>query len=215
MSRLGFFGGSFNPITKAHVDLILEAIDKYSLDKVYFVPMNDKYKKQGLLPLELRKDMIEIALEDYPNKMDVFLIDNDKDFFTVIKHPQISTRKKKEIFINIFKDKIDEELLSFLLILIEKKRISHIRKKLDQMKEIYLEKHNTLEAVVKSAVPLLDEEVNQLKGKIETKYNKKIQMKLVVDKTLLGGLYVRVGDDVIDGTVKSKLDEMKEIMLKK
>ena len=51
MSRLGFFGGSFNPITKAHIDLILEAIDKYSLDKVYFVPMNDKYKKQGLLPL--------------------------------------------------------------------------------------------------------------------------------------------------------------------
>ena len=83
------------------------------------------------------------------------------------------------------------------------------------MKEIYLEKHNTLEAVVKSAVPLLDEEVNQLKEKIETKYNKKIQMKLIVDKTLLGGLYVRVGDDVIDGTVKSKLDEMKEIMLKK
>ena len=40
-------------------------------------------------------------------------------------------------------------------------------------------------------------------------------MKLIVDKTLLGGLYVRVGDDVIDGTVKSKLDEMKEIMLKK
>ena len=79
MSRLGFFGGSFNPITIAHVDLILKAIDEYSLDKVYFVPMNDKYKKQGLLPLELRKDMIEIALEDYPNKMDVFLIDNDKE----------------------------------------------------------------------------------------------------------------------------------------
>ena len=156
-------------------------------------------------------------VDEFMNDLETIcnLIDNDKDFFTVIKHPQISTRKKKEIFINIFKDKIDEELLSFLLILIEKKRISHIRKKLDQMKEIYLEKHNTLEAVVKSAVPLLDEEVNQLKGKIETKYNKKIQMKLVVDKTLLGGLYVRVGDDVIDGTVKSKLDEMKEIMLKK
>ena len=174
--------------------------------------------------LDRRYALALYQVAEEKNKVDEFmndleticdLIDNDNDFFTVIKHPQISTRKKKEIFINIFKDKIDEELLSFLLILIEKKRISHIRKKLDQMKEIYLEKHNTLEAVVKSAVPLLDEEVNQLKGKIETKYNKKIQMKLVVDKTLLGGLYVRVGDDVIDGTVKSKLDEMKEIMLKK
>ena len=73
MSRLGFFGGSFNPITKAHLNLILEAIDEYKLDKVYFVPMNDMYKKQGLLPLEYRKNMLEIALEDYSKKMDIFL----------------------------------------------------------------------------------------------------------------------------------------------
>ena len=35
-----------------------------------------------------------------------------------------------------------------------------------------------------------------------------------VDKSLLGGIYVRVGNDIIDGTIKSKLDEMKNIMLK-
>lgn len=78
MSRLGFFGGSFNPITKAHLNLILEAIDEYKLDKVYFVPMNDMYKKQDLLPLEYRNDMLKIALEDYSNNMDIFLLDNSK-----------------------------------------------------------------------------------------------------------------------------------------
>ena len=44
------------------------------------------------------------------------LIDNNKDFAEVIKHPHITTRKKKQTFINIFKGNIDEELLSFLLI---------------------------------------------------------------------------------------------------
>ena len=58
-------------------------------------------------------------------------------------------------------------------------------------------------------------EVEELKSKLENKYNKHIIVKTEIDKSLLGGVYVRVGNDVIDGTVKSKLDEMKDIILKK
>ena len=78
MSRLGFFGGSFNPVTNAHISLILDVIEKHKLDKVYFVPMNDLYQKKDLLPLAVRKDMLEIALDDYNYKMDIFMLGNDK-----------------------------------------------------------------------------------------------------------------------------------------
>lgn len=77
MSRLGFFGGSFNPITIAHVDLVLEAIEEYKLDKVYFVPMNDKYPKKGLLPLKHRREMLNLVVSENPNKLDIFLLDNE------------------------------------------------------------------------------------------------------------------------------------------
>ncbi|PRR83149.1 F0F1 ATP synthase subunit delta [Clostridium vincentii] len=143
------------------------------------------------------------------------LIDNNEDFKNVIKHPQISTKKKKQTFINIFKGSIDEELLSFLLILIEKDRIVYIREKLNEMEKIHLERENTLIAVVKTAVPMLEAEAETLKKKLEKKYDKKIIMTTEVDKDILGGVFVRVGNDVIDGTVKSRLDEMKDIMLKK
>ena len=96
MSRLGFFGGSFNPITKAHLNLILEAIDEYKLDKVYFVPMNDMYKKQGLLPLEYRKSMLEIALEDYVEKMDIFLLNNDKEYKAIDSFEIIDSKFDKD-----------------------------------------------------------------------------------------------------------------------
>ncbi len=43
--KLGFFGGSFNPVTIAHINLIKKAIKEFNLDKVYFIPMNDYYKK--------------------------------------------------------------------------------------------------------------------------------------------------------------------------
>ena len=65
------------------------------------------------------------------------------------------------------------------------------------------------------AVPMLDSEKEALKQKLEDKYNKNIIMTTQVDKSILGGVFVRVGNDVIDGTIRSKLDEMKEIMLKR
>ena len=80
MSRLGFFGGSFNPITIAHINLVLEAMEQNKLDKVYFVTMNDKYPKKGLLPIEHRKEMINLVISDNPNKFDMFLLDNKKEY---------------------------------------------------------------------------------------------------------------------------------------
>ncbi|MGL5378656.1 F0F1 ATP synthase subunit delta [Clostridium sp.] len=141
------------------------------------------------------------------------IIDNNKEFHEVIRHPQISTKKKKKTFINIFKGHIDEELLSFLLILIEKDRILYLREKLNEMKKIDLEHKNTVRGVVKTTIKLTDDEFNQLVTKLENKYNKKIILDQIIDQSILGGIYVRVGNDVIDGTVKSKLDELKDLML--
>lgn len=142
------------------------------------------------------------------------LIETNKEFYEVIKHPQISTKKKKRTFINIFKGHIDEELLSFLLILIEKDRILYLKEKLKEMEKINLERKNTLSGIVKTTVPLSKEELNNLISTLEKKYNKHIILEEIIDESILGGIYVRVNNDVIDGTVKSKLYELRDLMLK-
>lgn len=141
------------------------------------------------------------------------LIRNNDDFYEVVKHPQISTKKKKRTFINIFKGHMDEELLSFLLILIEKDRILFLEEKLREMKKIDLERKNTVRGIVKTTVPLTDEEFDNLIKKLSNKYNKKVILEKQIDPSILGGIYVRVKNDVIDGTVKSKLRELEELML--
>lgn len=173
----------------------------------------DKRYALALYEVAEEKGKVDQYLDDLREICD--LIDNNKDFYEVVKHPQISTKNKKRTFINIFKNKIDEELLSFLLILIEKDRILYLREKLNEMEKIHLNRNNTLIAIVKTAVPLLEEEANTLKAKLENKYNKTIIMTTEVDESILGGVYVRVGNDVIDGTVKSKIEDMKDIMLKR
>ena len=64
-------------------------------------------------------------------------------------------------------------------------------------------------------IPLDESQKKQLISSLEKKYDKKVILKEEIDKSVIGGVYVRVGDDVIDGTLKSKLQEMKKLMLKR
>ena len=61
MSRIGFYGGSFNPPTKAHIELAKKVIKECNLDKVIFVPVGDLYQKKGMAKGIHRYNMLEIA----------------------------------------------------------------------------------------------------------------------------------------------------------
>lgn len=173
----------------------------------------DRRYALALYEVAEEKNKVDEYMNDLKEVCDI--IYGNKDFYEIIKHPQISTVRKKKTFKNIFEGKIDDELLSFLMILIEKDRILYLKEKLNQMEKIHRERNNTLLAEVKSVVPLTEDEVQRLIEKLEKKYSKKILLKQELDNSIIGGLFVRVGDDVIDGTIKAKLDDMKQIMLKR
>lgn len=65
--KLGFFGGSFNPPTIAHYNLINQALKEYKFDIVYFVPVNDYYKKPNLVSLEKRIEMLNLLCQNNNN----------------------------------------------------------------------------------------------------------------------------------------------------
>jgi F-type H+-transporting ATPase subunit delta len=156
-------------------------------------------------------------VEQYLNELRniIALIDGDEDFQKLIKHPQVSTSSKKKLFTQVFKGKVDDDLLSFLIVLIDKGRILQLDRKLKEMEKIHLEKNNTVAANVTTVIPLTDEEKNILTEKLERKFNKKVLLEEHIDSGIIGGVYVQINNEIIDGTVKSKLEEMKKLMLKR
>lgn len=68
--RYGFFGGCFNPVTKAHLNLASQVVERFNLDKLVFVPMGDKYQKQDLANEQARYEMLKIATKSN-EKLDV------------------------------------------------------------------------------------------------------------------------------------------------
>jgi len=173
------------------------------LDKRYALALYTVAEEKGKVE-EYLNDLTEIVL----------LMKTDVDFLKVIKSPQLSTSAKKKLFIKIFKGQIDEDLLSFLLILIEKDRILFTAEKLKEMRKIHLERNNTVMVEVRTVIPLKDSERENLRIKLIKMYDKKIIFNEKLDKNIIGGVYIRVGDYVIDGTIRSKFEEMKKLMFK-
>ena len=95
MKKLGFFGGCFNPVTNAHINLMKEVIQKENLDKIYFVPMGDLYQKEDLIPLENRVEMLKIDFEN-ESKFDILKISNLDKKMAAIDTFHIIDKKFKE-----------------------------------------------------------------------------------------------------------------------
>ena len=150
-------------------------------------------------------DMMYKELSDVVN-----LIKVNQDFFSVLKSPVISKKEKISLIDNIFENKININIKNFLKILIEQDRISFILDISDSYKELLNEKNNILEGFVISAIPMKKEEIKELEEKLSKKYNKNVTLENKVDKSILGGVLVRLGNEEIDGTVKTRLDKMKE-----
>ena len=67
MTKLGFFGGSFNPPTYAHLKIAQIALEQCNLDKIFFVPVGNNYKKPELIDEEYRYEMLKILCKDEKN----------------------------------------------------------------------------------------------------------------------------------------------------
>lgn len=170
----------------------------------------DRRYAQALFDVAKSKDRVEQYIEDLTTVVKV--IDESREFQQVISHPEITTREKKKFFISLFKGKIDEDLLTFLLILIEKDRIMFLDEKLQELKKINLEQNGTVVARVRTVVPLQEYQRQALIEKLSEQYKKQVLLEESIDPEILGGILIRVGGDLIDGTVRSTLEELQKTM---
>ena len=152
-----------------------------------------------------------ISKEIYSELHDVVqLVKENKDLDNVFKSPLVAKNEKIDLIEALFNEKINNNLKNFLKILVEKGRISSLQSIELTFKELLNEKHNILEGTVISAVSLTTEKVKELEETLSKKYNKNITLENKVDKSILGGVLVRLGNIQIDGSVKTRLDNIKD-----
>lgn len=140
----------------------------------------------------------------------VEIVKGNKDLDNVLKSPLVAKSEKVKLIEALFNNKINNNLKNFLKILVEKGRISSLKSIELTFKQLLNEKNNVIEGTVISAIPLTNEKIKELEKTLSKKYNKNVTLENEVDESILGGVLVRLGNTQIDGSVKTRLNNIKD-----
>jgi F-type H+-transporting ATPase subunit delta len=119
--------------------------------------------------------------------------------------PQIAAADKRELMRNALADRLQPLLVRFLELVIEKHREGMLAEILDAWAELLDTRANRQAAAVTTAIPADPEMVGRVRAALERATGKTIVLEERVDPSLLGGLVIRTGDTVIDGSLRSRL----------
>lgn len=132
----------------------------------------------------------------------------DPEMAKVIGNPKLSASQVADLFVSLASETRDKELSSFIGLLAENERIEvlpEIRELFEQFKS---EEEGVKDALICSAFPLDAAQLNNLVSQLEVHFSCKLQPRVEVDAALIGGVKVAVGDEVLDASVRGKLDAM-------
>lgn len=130
----------------------------------------------------------------------------------ILTHPRIDKNEKRDLMDSLFKDRISQEMMNFLYILIDKRREGSIVDIIHRYQEIFNEHENIVKVVAITAVPMEEKFKSKLITVLSNKLNKKIELDNKVDGTILGGVLLKIANKQLDGTVKGQLESIGKVI---
>ena len=176
--------------------------------------------KQSRVTIRYAKALLQLSveqnsLEDAYN--DMIFIDSlsseCKDFSILLKSPIVKTDHKLRIFDEIFTSKISKVSMMFVSIITTKKRESFLAEIAKSFISLYKEHNNIETATVTTAIPLTETLKNEVLAYIKADSNK-VELTEVVDKSIIGGAIIRMGDKQLDTSVANEISELRQMFNK-
>jgi ATP synthase F1 delta subunit len=132
-----------------------------------------------------------------------------RDMRTFFFSPYFSSAEKRDAIRNAVSG-ASEEFVNFLELLAEKHRMPAIFRIRDGFDELWAEAKKRLEVTLTSAIELDDKVVEQVRAEVHRQTDRDIDLATQVDPGILGGLVLRVGNRVLDASLRSKLEKLRK-----
>ena len=174
-------------------------MDKEAIAKRYASAIYDIAESSDKIG-EIR-EALNILAENY---------NEDEEFKVFLLDPSIKYDEKVKYLHKSF-DFISEDAFKIINYLVKKGRVSLAEKIRDSYLKIYYEKNNKILVNATFTKELSDNQRKALMKKLEEKYKKKIVLNLSVDEERIGGGIIKIGNKVIDGSIKSQMENIKKI----
>ena len=162
---------------------------------------------QALLDIAFEEKCEEEVYEQF--KLFYEQMKADKQFERLITEKILSSEELKATVAKILEGG-NTYLISFIMTLIDRNRMDEIMDMFLDFERGYKENKNILEAEAVTAVELSEEQIEQIKKELGEKYGKTIVLKTSVDPSIIGGLVLYVGNDMLDASIKAKFEGLKK-----
>lgn len=134
------------------------------------------------------------------------------EYRALLASPAIGKQERLDALDQAFRGKIPDILLAILRMMVSRGHVSAMAGMARDYEELAREYRGESVALVTSAVPLTEAQTVALRQKLEKKLSRNITIQCRLDPSLIGGLRVEVDGRVIDGSIRNKLEEIKEVM---
>ncbi len=142
------------------------------------------------------------------------ILRTNPDLSTLMNHPKITKEEKLRVVEEVFHGRVDDDITGLLRLLLQKDRYSSVDGVLADFVSKVKEAKGIGVAQVSSAVELTDAQKKTLQQKLlDTTSYREMEVNYAVDKTLIGGVVIRIGDRVVDSSIRTKLEGLKREML--
>jgi len=165
--------------------------------------------------LSIIADRYALAFMDLAQRQDMFdKFDSDlalvKETVGVNKDPLIQASDKKDVIDKIFREHVSVYTLNLIKLLIDKNRLHILALLADHYKALLNKKRNISTAQIITAIEIDEETKNRVKEKLQKVFSMTIEVETQIDKEIIAGMIVKVGDKIIDGSIKTKFENMKK-----
>lgn len=134
------------------------------------------------------------------------------DMQVLLNDPRLTDEQLYDLFAAAVKTPLQPAAQNFLRTLIENDRVQALPEVARQFHALKNEQEGTADAEIVSAFPLTDAQVAELVAGLEKKFKVKLKPHVAVDQSLIGGVRVAVGDQVLDTSVRAQLERMRHTL---
>lgn len=138
----------------------------------------------------------------------VSVLDVNPKLKTVLFQNRVSLEEKKALIQDVFADRYCPRMIEFLTLLIERKRVDIVSDIYVAYCEIVQASENTITAHVKTARALTHEQEEDLREKLVSVTGSNVRLVTEIDTSLIGGMSVRLGDKLIDGSIRGYVERL-------
>ena len=141
------------------------------------------------------------------------VLEHSRDLVHALRSPLVKGDRKIHILEEIFKDSLGEKMFLFLKLIARKKRAGLLPEIIDEFQILLDEKRGVINVDITSAVQLSDEQSSELVASIAAFTGKKIRPRMLLNEEFIGGVAVKIGDTIFDGTISHQLQLLRRTLV--